>query len=493
MIETNTSLGVFVGEQAARHFLNPEYHTPVPLVEIPTELNPFRDHGVRIFCKMMSLLPLGNVKSLPAINMLESAHEKGHIAAGSKIVESSSGNTVFSLAMAARAFGAASTKSYCSHEVRRGKLDLLRFAGISIEVQRESICPDPSDPLSGINRARAEGLTAGVFNPGQYDNRDNPSAHERWTGPQLWKQLNGQIDILCAGLGTTGTIVGTSQYLKKHNPKLTSIGVVRSPNNPVPGVRTNGLLREVSFPWQEAIDIEVEIGTIQAFERSLHLCRAGLLVGPSAGFALAGLLTHLETLVHHGAIDHNSNQREIHAVFIAPDGPLPYLHEYFEVLPAELFPPIINEHLLLDAMPNPSVYRSQEVAPELTLSCEKLTTEINQASINSNEPLVIIDIRPSYLYQDHHIPGSISVNAETLRVIIEKTPEALINKQIVIVCEHGIQSLSLAHEAYKNNLIIYSLSGGTREWSRRNLPRVQPQSCIPTSSVQEEVSQNHVQ
>src|SRR5258708_26619 len=97
--------GVFAGPSAVRDFLNPENNPPIPLVELPANLNPFYEQRVRIFAKLMYLLPLLNIKSLPALNMLLQAKASGALDGVHTLIENSSGNTAFSLAVLARAFG----------------------------------------------------------------------------------------------------------------------------------------------------------------------------------------------------------------------------------------------------------------------------------------------------------------------------------------------------------------------------------------------------
>lgn len=280
----------YFGEDSIFDFLNPETGPITPLVELPCSLNPHRDRGVRIFAKLLNLSPLGNVKSYPAFNMLMTAKAEGRLSGVDELVESSSGNTVASLGVVASLFGISNVTAYVSHEVSIGKLALLRLCGVTPVVNEEPICPDPSDPNSGVTIAKNLGKSAHKFNPGQYHNWANPSAHQRWTGPQIWEQTEGKVGVLCAGMGTTGTIIGTSSALKERNPRLLTIGATRAPNNGVPGVRTRNLLTEVEFEWSEAVDIHYEIGTESSYKSSLALCRAGLLVGPSAGLAYAALL-----------------------------------------------------------------------------------------------------------------------------------------------------------------------------------------------------------
>ena len=170
-IQSNPQLNVFAGKNALRAFLDPNQNPPLPLVEIPEALNPFTKDGVRIFAKLMNFLPLGNVKSLPAYNML--LEKETQLDGIHHLIENSSGNTVFSLAVIGRLFGIPNTRAIVSHEVTWGKLQLLRFFGTEVFVNEEPICPDPSDRNSGIHKAKKLGNKKGWFNPGQYDNDGN--------------------------------------------------------------------------------------------------------------------------------------------------------------------------------------------------------------------------------------------------------------------------------------------------------------------------------
>ena len=120
---------VFSGENAVRDFLNPDNNPYIPLVELPERLNPFSKDKVRIFAKLMNMVPLMNVKSLPALNMLLEAKDTGKLDGVHSLIENSSGNTVFSLATIARLFGIEHTKAIVSHEVTWGKLQFLQLLG----------------------------------------------------------------------------------------------------------------------------------------------------------------------------------------------------------------------------------------------------------------------------------------------------------------------------------------------------------------------------
>lgn len=318
------SSGVFEGSNSIKDFLNPENSPPLPLVELPGSLNPFSEFGVRIFAKLMFLLPLLNIKCLPALNMLLEAEAAGKLNDIDTIVESSSGNTVFSLTVLARIFGIPHVAALVPWDIAPGKLDLLRLIGVDPRLQRET----PEGP-NGIDLAHEYGRDHGNFNPGQYHNDANPAAYEKWVAPEIWNQAQGKLSLFAAGLGTTGTLVGVSRYLRRKSPVPTIVGAVCAPGSAVPGVRSESRLRPIGFDWQNAIDAAVEVETRESFRKSLDLFRAGIMAGPSSGFALAGLLRFVEMRAKRGTLDRLRNSDgDVYAVFICGDTPFPYLDKY---------------------------------------------------------------------------------------------------------------------------------------------------------------------
>lgn len=496
MITSKNNLNVFSGADAIKNFLNPDCNPPLPLIEIPKELNPFFYDGVHIYAKCMNFLPLGNVKSLPAYNMLLKENQKNKLKGVKNLIENSSGNTVFSLAVIGRLFGIPRTQAIVSHEVTWGKLQLLRLFGTEIFVNEEPICPNPNDKNSGIHLAKNLAKKKGWFNPGQYDNVANPEAHIKWTGPQIWKQTEGRISLFCAGLGTTGTILGTSEYLKEQSKNVTTIGVARKPNNPVPGVRTPNLLKEIAFNWKKYVDYIREIGTKESFEASLSLCRAGLMVGPSAGFALVGLLEFIKEQKRLGRLDNFKNKNgEIVAVFICPDSPLPYLEEYFEYLDDSYFPKIENENLLInkavtEEKKKVSTNNLFEIKAEdaylLFYSVSKKTlwkivTEEEEIPIKKD--VLIIDVRTDQEFQHFHLPGSIHIELQKLTEQLPKLKKQAKNKKVVFVCKTGNRSSIATQLARTRSIDALNLVGGVTEWSRLNLPRIRPKVCIENHNI----------
>jgi len=345
----NDHLNVFAGPDAVRDYLDPGKLPNLPLVELPASLNPLAGERVRIFAKLMNMLPLGNVKAVPAFNMIREKSRRGELQGVRRLIENSSGNTVSSLAIVARHFGVDETSSYVPAEISWNKLLMLLFYGIEPIVNQEPANPKPNDPASGVQKARRDGERPDTLNPGQYENPDNPGAHEKWTGPQIWEQTGGMISLYCAALGTTGTLIGTSTYLKSQNPDLPVLGVMRAPDHYVPGARTEKLLNLVGYDWRVHLDhIECAESAV-SYRLSMQMSRIGLLVGPTSGMALAGLLQHLDKVgAADGFDDLRNSDGDVLCVFPCPDGPLPYLDEYPKYVDASEFPEIRNEDLLVN-------------------------------------------------------------------------------------------------------------------------------------------------
>ena len=340
---------VFMGEDSIKDYLNPGKLPYMPLVEIPKTLNPFHNDNVRIFAKLMTFIGMHNIKAIPSYNMIAEAYQRDEFAGVNKVIENSSGNTISAIAVAARQFGIENIRAFVPDEVSWHKLLMLLFFGITPIVNQEPAYPDPTDPRSGVYKAKELGKQEGWINPGQYDNEDNPKAYEKWIGKQIWKQTEGEVNIFCASLGTTGTIIGNSRYLKGKNENVQIVGVMRAPNNYVPGPRTELLLRLIGFDWQKHVDTVVEAETVESYQKSMELSRQGLLVGPSSGLSYVGLVKYLMQKKSSNTLDElRGKEGKIVCVFICCDTPFPYVDEYFKYLDATNFPKIENEELLLN-------------------------------------------------------------------------------------------------------------------------------------------------
>lgn len=259
----------------------------------------------------------------------------------------------------------------------------------------------------------------------------------------------------------------------------------------MPGVRTETLLNQVQFNWKSVADNLIPIGTRPAYEASLALCRTGLFVGPSSGFAFAGLLKHLSSL-DSSELDHIRNEHdEVIAVAIAPDSPFPYIEEYFRYLNKDHFPKIENEHLLnkkeeppaLELEENDLELDAQEFLNQAYgMSTQELESVCkNREEIPATQPFTIIDVRSPHEFKDHHLPGSDPTDYGMLVLNFETIFAPMFKRnglQPIFVCSYGGKSTALAVKARSLGIEAWSLKGGTLEWSRLGFPRIKNPECV---------------
>ena len=324
---------VFSGPNALLDLHNPDNHPPLPLVELDKALNPFRDAGVRIYAKLMYLLPLMNLKSLVALNMLIEAKASDKLEGVHTLVEGTSGNTGVAEVVLGRLMGIAQTRVLVPWDIAIGKLDMLRLFGAIPELIQDL----PGD--TAITKARAMGEQEGWLNLAQYENEANPAAHAKWTANQIWHQLGPKLTVFCAGLGTTGTFVGSSRFLKEvSGDSVACVAAVCQLDQAVPGVRSLERLKEIAFNWRERCDAVVEVDTKAAFRNSLKMCRVGILAGPSSGFAHESLVRFIGEQRDSGKLDKLRNKDgEVVAAFVCGDTPFPYLDKYSTILDPQDF------------------------------------------------------------------------------------------------------------------------------------------------------------
>ena len=176
-----------------------------------------------VLAKLEFLNPGGSIKDRIGISMIEAAEERGLIKPGYTIVEPTSGNTGLGLAMAAIAKGYKMVFTL-PDKMSKEKIDLLKAYGAKVIITPTNVPPDhPANYIKVAERIVKE--TPNSFMPNQYFNQANPQAHYRTTGPEIWKQTEGKIDILVASMGTGGTISGITRYLKEKKPNVRIVGV----------------------------------------------------------------------------------------------------------------------------------------------------------------------------------------------------------------------------------------------------------------------------
>jgi cysteine synthase len=355
---------VFAGENSLLDYLCPENYAPAPLVELPSDLNPYRPQGIRIFAKMMPLVPLMNIKSLPAFSMLQKAAQRGDLAGVKNLIESSSSNTVLSLSILGKLFGINKTSAIVDHSIAPALLKMLRLFGIEPHLH-----PGPGHELFDkfqprSDRATEWGAQNGWFNPGQYTNPDNPEAFARYLAPDIWNQTQGRIVALTCGLGTCGTMVGVSTYLREQKSNLQVIGCCPAVNHNVPGPRQLSQLADVSFDWKKVANKRFELTAEESFSASLKLIRRGIMGGPSSGMNYEATLRYFADLTENApdSLDAmRDSNGEIWSVFLCCDSPLPHVDDYYRVLGEEHFPvvhpiPKLLANFAVESVNDPASY-----------------------------------------------------------------------------------------------------------------------------------------
>jgi len=176
-----------------------------------------------VLAKLEFFNPGGSVKDRIGIAMIEAAEKQGLIKPGYVIVEPTSGNTGVGLALAALVKGYKMIFTL-PDKMSQEKIDFLRAFGAKVIITPTAVAPDhPANYVKVAERIVKE--TPNSFMPNQYFNKSNPEAHYRTTGPEIWEQTSGKIDVLVATMGTGGTISGTARYLKEKNPNIKVVGV----------------------------------------------------------------------------------------------------------------------------------------------------------------------------------------------------------------------------------------------------------------------------
>ncbi len=195
-------------------------NTPlVRLRSLPDEL------GIEatVLVKLEFLNPTGSVKDRMAVYLLREAERKGELKSGGTIIEATSGNTGAAVAMFAAAFGYKAILTI-PDKMSKEKVDSLKAFGAEVHVCPTAVPPDSPDSYYETAK-RIQSETPNSYLIGQYTNLDNIEAHYRTTGPEIWRQTGGKIDVFVGGIGTGGTVSGTAKYLKEQNPNIEVVAV----------------------------------------------------------------------------------------------------------------------------------------------------------------------------------------------------------------------------------------------------------------------------
>ncbi|MBI5547312.1 MAG: cystathionine beta-synthase [Deltaproteobacteria bacterium] len=251
--------------------------------------------------KLEAVNPGGSIKDRIGLAMIEDAERRGVLKPGGTIVEATAGNTGVGLALVA------AIKGYrcifvMPDKMSTDKVNLLKAYGAEVVITPTSVPPDSPQSYNGVADRLAREIPGG-FRPHQFANQCNPQAHYATTGPEIWADTDGKVDVLVAGMGTGGTISGAGRYLKERNPKIQVVGAdpegsILSGDAPhsylVEGIGEDFI--PATFDRQ-AIDDFVRVSDAEAFAMARRLAREeGLLVGGSAGVAVVAAIKYAARL-----------------------------------------------------------------------------------------------------------------------------------------------------------------------------------------------------
>lgn len=244
-----------------------------------------------ILVKLEGNNPAGSVKDRPALSMIEHAEQRGDIVPGDTLIEATSGNTGIALAMAAAIKGYKMILIMPSHMSVERKLAMAAYGAKLVEVSQ----------TSGMEGARDLALEMQAAGKGkvldQFSNIDNPKAHYDSTGPEIWQQTDGRITHFVSSMGTTGTIMGVSRYLKEKNPSIEVIGLQPDGSSSIPGIRRWPEAYLPSIYDSARVDRVIDMDQVTA-ENTMRALAAqeGIFCGVSSGGAVAGALRISENL-----------------------------------------------------------------------------------------------------------------------------------------------------------------------------------------------------
>ncbi len=301
-------------------------HTPIVQLK---KIFPHSKHN--FFAKVEYLNPGGSIKDRVAIAMVEEAEKRGDLKHGGTIIEATSGNTGVGLALvgAVKGYKCIFTMPEKMSEEKRA---ILRAYGARVIITPTSAAPE--DPMSHYSVAQKLADTIpGAFLVNQFHNPDNPKRHYETTGPEIWEQMEGKVDMLVGGAGTGGTLSGCAKYLKEKNPQAKVIcadpigsilydlyyhkRIVDPPGSyKVEGVGEDMLPGNVHLKLYDGF---IKVSDQEAFDITRELvAKEGLLVGPSSGLALVGAAKAAEKL-----------EKPSNIVVIFPDSGRAYLSKAF--------------------------------------------------------------------------------------------------------------------------------------------------------------------
>ena len=238
-----------------------------------------------ILVKLEGNNPAGSVKDRPAVSMIKHAEMRGEIKPGDSLIEATSGNTGIALAMAA------AIKGYKMTLIMPDNMSVERLASMKAYGAEIILTPSEGSMEGAIDLARKMESEGKGRILDQFSNPDNPRAHYEGTGPEIWRDTEGQITHFVSAMGTTGTIMGTSRFLKEKNPEVQIIGVQPEGKSKIPGIRRwpQEYMPKIYSPDNIDRIIDVDQSSAEIITRELA-AKEGIFCGVSSGGAVSAAL-----------------------------------------------------------------------------------------------------------------------------------------------------------------------------------------------------------
>jgi cysteine synthase B len=259
-----------------------------PLVEL-NHINP--NPKVKLLAKLEGHNPGGSVKDRAAFGLIQGGIESGLIKPDSKLIEATSGNTGIALAMIARLHNLHIELVMPENSTRERVLSMRAFGAVV------TLTPAEGSMEAAIDYARNKVENEGYIMLDQFGNQNNPNMHYKTTGPEIWRDTDGQVTHFVSAMGTTGTIMGVSRYLKEQNPNVTIVGAQPADGAKIPGIRKWPKEYLPKIFDRSRVDQIVEVAEDEAKEMTKRLAREeGVFAGMSSGGSVAAALKIIPNL-----------------------------------------------------------------------------------------------------------------------------------------------------------------------------------------------------
>ena len=254
-------------------------------------INKLAPKHVNLYVKVEAFNPMGSIKDRLALGVIEDAERKGELKPGQTVIEATSGNTGIALAMAA------AIKGYRMILIMPENMSIERRASMKAYGAELILVTDKQGMEGARDLAKAMEQEGKGKVLDQFSNPDNPAAHYYGTGPEIWRDTHGKITHFVSAMGTTGTIMGTSQYLKEVNPQIQIVGVQPTEGSKIPGIRRWPKEYMPSIYEAARVDRIIDIDQADAEDMTRQLAaREGIFCGISSGGAVAAALKLCEEL-----------------------------------------------------------------------------------------------------------------------------------------------------------------------------------------------------